>query len=81
MLRFNKNKLKDQEFIMTFEKARDVFGLYEDGQELLFEMDMRALISHGFVECIDKEKKIYKFSDKWKTWDPKKGCYTDVASS
>lgn len=66
----------DDDECFTFNRSKwaDMFGLYKSNNEKGFIRDRDALIEHGFIVCIEdgsvtRTKNIYKYSDKWKTWN------------
>lgn len=53
----------------------DDYGLYPKGSEKNFYEDMKYLINHGLIDVFSEGKKrhlknIYRYSTRWKTWDP-----------
>lgn len=49
------------------------YGITTQANHREFYKDIKALVSHGFIEIIasgkvNRKKSIYKYSDKWKTW-------------
>jgi len=60
-------------FTMNQSKWRGMYGLYKTNDEKSFYRDMSALISRGFVVCIEsgkntRTKSVYAFSDKWRVF-------------
>lgn len=54
---------------------KDVYKIHTNGERLRADID--ALIEKGFIEEIEnnknlRQKNIYKYSDKWKTYDDDK---------
>lgn len=51
------------------------YNLYRDSTKKNFYTDMKALIEHGLIEKVVagqyKKKNIYRYSDKWQTWEQK----------
>jgi len=55
------------------ETKRQGYGLYSLNHPAHFYRDMDALIMYGFIKCIypgatQKQRNIYKYSDKWKQY-------------
>ena len=68
-------------FFLNFKMLTDVYGLYKPQDTRGVYADIKALIEHGFIEKVTSghkpnekgqhESAIYKYSDKWKTWERK----------
>lgn len=54
------------------------YRLYKPSMDKNFYQDMKALCSHGLIEKVAsgrgrRQKSVYRFSDRWKTWQPPEG--------
>ena len=52
------------------------YGLYTQTMKKEFYGDMKVLVDHGFIDVYvkggrGKQKSIYKYSDKWRSWTKK----------
>ena len=61
-------------FYFNRELAVRRYKLYTDGNRSSFYADIKELEKHGFIITVSngratKSKSIYKFSDKWQTWN------------
>lgn len=62
------------EFTMNQYKWCQKYKIYSRGNASSFYRDMEALITHGFIDCIQqgaltKRKNIYRLSDRWRYYD------------
>lgn len=65
----NKNRPKEQ-FEFSWSKANKIYKLYTNKN--YFYDDINALITSGFIDCIENNKNlrksnVYAFSDRWKS--------------
>jgi len=70
-----KKPVKDNLFSFTMNKSKwcSLYKLYSVGNAKYFHADMDALISFGFVRCIEcgvttRTKSIYEYSSKWQDY-------------
>jgi len=75
-------------FYMNQAKWRDEFGLYKKGNENGFYRDMEALISKGFIKCVEcgattRTKSVYRYSSEWQRYGSEDFCVpsTDMTLS
>lgn len=80
----HKHPIKDDSTTFTFNQGlwiKDKNHSYKGGYKLYshkahFYRDRDALVNHGFIEIVEnnknqRESNVYRFSDKWRTWQPK----------
>lgn len=80
----HRRPIKDDPLSFTFNQCKWIkdkkhtnkygFELYSNKNQ--FYKDRDALVNHGFIEIVEnnknqRESNIYRFSDKWRTWQPK----------
>ena len=70
-----KKPVKDNLLSFTMNKSKwsSLYKLYLKNNHKYFQKDMDALISYGFVRCLEsgansRTKSIYEFSDKWQKY-------------
>ncbi len=61
------------DFVFNWAMASKINNLYTNKNQ--FYKDRNMLIEHGLIEYIEngkntRTKSIYRFSDKWQTWEP-----------
>lgn len=80
----HRRPIKDEPTSFTFNQCKWIkdakhknkhsFELYSN--KAMFYRDRNALVAHGFIEIVEnnknqRESNVYRFSDKWQTWQPK----------
>lgn len=61
-------------FYLNHYLLSSIYELYPKTNKKGLYDDIKALISHGFIENVtngraNQQRSIYKYSDKWKTWE------------
>jgi len=63
----------DELFYLNFGLVK-AYGIYTEGNKGEFYKNIKALVEHGFIEVVSSgakthSKSIYRYSDRWQTWE------------